>query len=199
MNYKAELRKANIFRESIDSLMEGIEIPGNVRSRLFNGCYHLSLEHFCSVIHLLNLNFYASAAALIRPQYEATVRGMYFQDFATDKAVKNFLSGDSNPTLATLVGNITTELESSKESAFYRFFKKIEGLMNDFSHGGIQQINKRYTSTDLVNNFSEKDKFVLVSTALVSAQLAVTCALAAAGKEKESTDLLLNIVSPRSS
>lgn len=190
MNFEAELRKANIFRESLDFKMKGIVIPGDIKSRLFNGYYHLSLEHFFSVMYLLNHKFYASAAALLRPQYEAAVRGGYFQDYATDKAIEKFISGKSSPTLSTLVGDISTKLESAKESSFYRFFKKIEVSMNEFTHGGIYQINRRFTQSDLANNFSEKDKLVLASTSLVIAQLSAACTLSAAGEKQAALEIL---------
>lgn len=193
MNFESELQKANEFRKSIDSKMEGILVSGDIKSRLYNGYYHLSLEHFCSTIHLLNNRLYASAAALLRPQYEAAVRGMYFQDFATDKSIDRFTSGESSPTLSTLVGNISTELESCKESAFYRFFKHMEDLMNEFTHGGMYQINRRFTSSDLVNNFSEKDKLLLATATLAIARLSATCALAAAGNKQRAVEILSDV------
>ena len=193
MKYECELQKANEFRESIDVIMSGVEVAGSARARLFNAYYHLSLEHFCSIVHLLNLGFYAAAAALLRPQYEAVIRGIYFQDFASDKALKKFIDGDSAPKLSILVGQISKELESEKDSAFHRYFGLAGGLMNEFTHGGIPQINRRFSSNSLVNNFSDKDKYFLAATTLVIARLSVTCALSAAGRKQAASEVLRGI------
>ncbi|WP_444910411.1 DUF6988 family protein [Microbulbifer sp. TRSA005] len=185
MNYKEELNKANNFRIKINTITNGIVIPGNARSKVSSAYHHLTLEHFCSLIHLLNLNLYASSAALLRPQYEASMRGIYFSDYASDKALKNFISGEKKPTLGTIIGDITSKLEKKKESPFCRFFSSIETMMNEFTHGGMDQVNRRFTESELINNYSEKDKFILVSASLSLAKISFTCTLNTAGRKSE--------------
>ncbi len=172
--------------------MGGIVITGEARARLFNALYHLSLEHFCSLTHLLNKDLNASAAALLRPQYEATIRGLYFQEYATDKAIGKFISGESVPTMATLVGAITTELDKRKGSSFYLFFGKMEDMMNEFTHGGMHQVNRRFSESELISNYNEATKLILVATSLIQARLAVICALNAAGKEDDAQKILID-------
>ncbi|TCS34393.1 DUF6988 family protein [Reinekea marinisedimentorum] len=195
MNFESELEIANEFRKSLDSRMGNIVIPGNPRSRLFNGFYHLASEHFCSLVHLLNLNFFASAGALLRSQYEATVRGLYFQDFSSKKALNNFISGKCNTTLAGLVGQISSQLDKEKGSSFYILFKKLETLMNEFNHGGMEQIDRRFTETEMTNNFSEKDKHLIVTISLLLIRVSTTCALNAAGKEDEAKIIIDEVLS----
>ncbi len=77
-------------------------------------------------------------------------------------------------------------------------FKKIEILMNKLSHGGMEQINRCFTETEMVTNFSEKDKCLLVIVSLLLIRVSTTCALNAASKEDEAKALINEVLSENS-
>jgi len=68
MSLEITLENASKLMDEIDSKMNGISIPGDIRHRVFFGLLHLSLEHFGSIVLLSKNRQFASAAALLRPQ-----------------------------------------------------------------------------------------------------------------------------------
>ncbi|WP_458576254.1 DUF6988 family protein [Aliamphritea spongicola] len=85
------LKKSKTLMTEIDVRMNGIVIPDGLRSKISFGLLHLSLEHFGSIITLINYNMSASAVALLRCQYEALIRSLYFDQCATEKSYMNLL------------------------------------------------------------------------------------------------------------
>jgi hypothetical protein len=189
MDKDTALDKAANLLNSIDEKMNGIPVEGTFRARLFNGFLHLSLEHFGSIIILIRNGMMGSAAALIRPQYEALTRGLYFQECATDEKVESFVNGKDPISLYKMVECLEEEfsIENNPLSAVYSVLKR---RMHDFTHGGFNQISKRFTEHELVSNFSVEETVQIIRLSQILALHSATFATAVAGRD----DLALQFV-----
>lgn len=182
MDKMKALENASRFMNSIDEKMNGIVIEGTFRARLFNGFLHLSLEHFGSIIQLVGSGMVGSAAALIRPQYEALIRGLYFQECASESRVESFVNGEDPITLYKMVESLD-EAFSIDNNPLSSIYAVLKNRMHAFTHGGFEQISKRYSEDALVNSFSDEDSIQLIKLAHILAVYSATLACAVAGRE----------------
>jgi len=192
MNKIEALDNASRFMDKIDSRMNGIVVEGTFRSRLFNGFLHLSLEHFGSIILLVRNGMVGSAAALIRPQYEALIRGLYFQDCASDSKVESFINGKDPISLYKMVESLENSfaVENNPLSSIYEGLKN---RMHSFTHGGFEQIERRFTNEELVNSFPEEEIIKMIQLSKILAIYSATLASSAAGKDDLANEFVAEI------
>lgn len=183
---------ADQFMKAIDKKMDGLRIDGKVRSRVFNGMLHLSLEHFGSIILLMKNRMSGSAAALLRPQYESVMRGLYFHECATDTEVDSFIKAKEPIKLYKMVEQVENQLAVNKNplTNFYNMFKK---KMHGFTHGGFEQLKRRYTDTELINNYTEEECIQIVTLSYILAIFSATLTTAVAGREDLAKEFLNEI------
>ncbi|MEE8387373.1 MAG: hypothetical protein V3R65_02255, partial [Acidiferrobacterales bacterium] len=126
MNDSEPLAAAEKFMRSIDSTMDGLSFDGETKSLVFNGFLHLSLEHFGSIVLLMRSSMVASAAALLRPQYEAVIRGLYFYECAEDNEIEAFLDGKEPEKLYKMVEGVGEQFSIEKNPLInvYNVLKK---------------------------------------------------------------------------
>lgn len=168
------LEKAHKLRWAIDEYLPGLVVPGEKRARLFYGFMHLSLEHFGAISVLLESRFSASAAAMLRPQYEAVIRAIYFYEYAEEKAVNSFLAGKEPVRIADMI-NIIEAKEGAGSNALRKFYDRFKKCMNGFTHGGFAQIQRRFTEKDLMCNFSDQEQDSIGRVSLLLAEISAVC------------------------
>lgn len=175
--------------DAVDAKMNGLTVPGDIRSRVFFGLLHLSLEHFGAIVVLGKKQLYASAAALLRPQYEATVRAIYFSQCASESEVVAFTEGKDPITLKKMVDSLEKE-RVSKDGMFINFYQNTKQYMHGFTHGGFEQLGRRYTDSELKNSFRDNEVEAIVRSGQVLACLAACCASATAGNNELAVEIL---------
>lgn len=107
----------------------------------------LALEHASAVLTLLEQHHYHSAAALLRAQYEAYLRGVWLQRCASDSELERYLGEDKirkdgakrDLSARKMVEEIEREHEWS--GALLTIHSEIWAILNSFTHGGTKQIN----------------------------------------------------------
>jgi len=192
MNISERLVAAEQFMRAIDNKMDGLSLDGEVRSRIFNGFLHLSLEHFGSIVLLMRSRMIASAAALLRPQYEAVMRGIYFYECATENEVESFLHGKEPEKLYKMVGCIEEQF-SIEKNPLTNIYSVLKKEMHSFTHGGFEQIHRRYTDTELVSNYSEDEKTRLITVSHILAIFAATFTAGVARRDDLAVDFVAEV------
>jgi len=187
MNIEDKLNQAQLFMNFIDEHMNGIKLSGDIRSRVFYSLLHLSLEHFGSIVILVKNRMNGSAYALMRPQYEAVIRALYFQDCASNEEIEKFSSGKDPKGLFKMLEILDKGLESDSVLNFYQLLKN---EMHAFTHGGLEQLNRRYSEEELISNFSEEECKKLITLSQTLAGISATCATAIAGRP-DISDMIL--------
>lgn len=180
MNFAESQNQAAQLMASIDKKMDGLKVVGGLNVKVSAALLHLSLEHFGAILVLLQNQLHGSAAALVRVQYEALIRGMYFYQCATEQEAEKFFAGTEPPKIKEMIASLekkpgfTSGVLSSVHSREWR-------AMNSYTHGGATQVQRRYSDLDLANQYSETDKMNILRSARGMALLAATHAAIACG------------------
>ncbi len=190
MSLNATIEEASELMNAIDENMDGLIVPGEIRARLFFGLIHLSLEHYGSIIVLVKNKLSASAAALLRAQFEAMIRALYFQECASEDEVVSFTDGKNPISLKKMIDKLELQLKDTGLS-FLKYYENTGKLLHGFTHGGFEQIGRRYSDSDLINNFDDKEIETIITNSKVLACLSASCAAGIAGKD----DLALEFIS----
>lgn len=160
------------------SLTDGITFETTNRLRVAVALLHLSLEHQTGIHSLVNLGVIGSAFALLRPQFEAYVRGVWYHRCATDTQVSLFIGGKQPPKINVLIEEIE-KLEAFDEKLLSSTKCQIWPNLNDFTHGGATQVKARCTMDEITQNYRE-EHIANLPTASASWSLLAGVALAAA-------------------
>lgn len=164
------------------ALTDGITFETTNRLRVAVALLHLSLEHQTGIHSLVNFGVIGSAFALVRPQFEAYVRGVWYHRCATDSQISSFIGGEPPPKINVLIEEIE-KLEAFDEKRLSSAKRQLWPNLNDFTHGGTTQVKARCTMDEITQNYKEEHIAKLL-TASASLSLVAGVALAAAvGKE----------------
>ncbi len=174
------LNMASQFMRVLDEKMNGLIIGDRVGSKVSGALLHLSLEHFGAIVVLLSNNLNGSAAALLRLQYEALIRGLYFQQCASESDAMDFLDGNKPPQIYEMISKLE-EKPGFTAGVFSRVHKREWGELNSYTHGGSAQVQRRFSGADLVGNYSEKDRRDILKATKGMALLAASHAAIACG------------------
>jgi len=180
MNINEALIDAQKHIEMIDSKLDGLVVKGDLKSRIVYSLRHLSLSHFSSFVLLMRSKKNASAAVLLRPQYEALIRSLYLDECATDKEIKDFANKKVPKTLYEMVNLLDTQRESKTISNSYH---KLKNMMNSYTHGGIEQLEHRFNAEELIENFSDAKRVQLLTLSKNYASITAYCAAVGLGRE----------------
>ncbi len=182
MNIAESLETADKLMKLIDSRMEGIQFNNNLKSKITNGFLHLSLEHFGSIKLLIHSKMNGSAAALLRPQYESLIRGLYFYECAKEGELESFSGGREPIKLFKMVEKLESHY-SIEGNSIGKFYQKLKSKMHGYTHGGIEQLEHRYTENELVGSFSSAECVQLLTLSLYLAGIAASCAAIYLGRQ----------------
>lgn len=180
MNINEALIDAQKHIEMIDSKLDGLVLKGDLKSRIVYALRHLSLSHYSSFVLLMRSKKNASAAALLRPQYEALIRSLYLDECATDKEIEYFSNRKEPKKLYEMVKLLDAEWESKTMSNSYR---KLKNVMNSYTHGGIEQLEQRFTADELIENFSDAKRIQLLTLSKNYANITAYYAAVGLGRE----------------
>ncbi len=141
----------------IDQHTSGISLPGDERSMLAVGCFEMALEHQAAIALLHQSELFGSAFALARVQLEALVRGMWLLHCASPKELQQFQKGRVPTPFSTLVERVEVAIDDTN--------KVLSGLLsnawtalNGFTHTGIHQVSRRYSTDKIEGNYSIEDR-----------------------------------------
>ena len=149
--------------------LDGMSYEPNPRRRIAMGFLHLSLEHHQSILTLAKCNLLGSSFALLRCQFEAMLRGLWFLRCAPDSDITKFIEGKN---LDLRVNQLIDELETKEvfQSGFLKRYKTGKWkAMNDYTHGGFFQIAARTDGDEVTGrNLSEHTVWILTESSKLS-------------------------------
>jgi len=147
--------------------LNGVEIDASDRNRVSVGLLHLSLEHHGAMQLLISNKthpHYGSACALLRPQFESFVRGVWFQHCASERELNNFINHCETPKIDQLILSIET-VPGYEEGLLKATKQNVWKVMCGYTHGGFIQIGSRNAAIEIVSNYSEEQIAELLSAA----------------------------------
>ncbi|MGD0520367.1 MAG: hypothetical protein ABSA48_03840 [Terracidiphilus sp.] len=150
------------------------------RSYLSGACLHSSIEHGFAILVLVDKDLYGSALALIRPQFEAYVRGIWLAQCASDSEVDK-AGHDEFPKINSMIESL--EQPGLLDSALLSTIKDDAWKsLNSLTHTGYQQIGPRLNKDGIGSYFDDDQIRVALNWAEA---LTILCAVAFAGLAKD--------------
>lgn len=125
----------------------------------------------------------------LRSQFEAVVRAFYFHECASENEVESFANGKSPISLKKMTEKLEVELKYTG-LFFLKYYENTGEILHGFTHGGFEQIGRRYSDSELINSFKEKEVKTIVSNSHILACLSASCASAIAGNDDLATELI---------
>ena len=166
-----------------NALIDGIGFVGNERNRIAISLLHLSNDHQKGIHLLIDNELASSAFALLRPQFEALVRGLWFHRCATEKEIEKFLKKKEPPRINDMIQAIE-ETHAYSHGSLSALKSKIWKLLNDFTHGGLAQVLARNTDEQIISNYSLEQMNALLDKSVdISLVASIETALIAENSE----------------
>ena len=132
--------------------LDSRDLQGDWRGRLAGAFQSVSLDHHTGIISLFHERRNASAMALIRPQFEAHLRGLWILNSATDDEVDLFSQKGFLPNTEKLVERV------EKKSLSMRVLKdQVWVHLCDYTHTGLRQINRNMTEFEIAQNYDSSE------------------------------------------
>ena len=142
----------------VHSKLAGMNIPqllDDKRSQLAAACWHVAVEHSMAIVVLVRGTLVGSALTLIRPLFEAYVRGMWLMHAATkddiDRAGRDQFPNDFN----RIVAEIDEKFPSLR--SFTAVKNQSWSRWCSFTHTGYQQIGARLTPQGLGYGYQDSE------------------------------------------
>jgi sarcosine oxidase delta subunit len=132
----------------LDQKLNEFAVPASDRTRLAAGCLDTAMEHHEAIINLIVCRLYGSALTLLRPTFEAYLRGAWLHQCADERELELFKRDKLELKLVTLIEALEKK-PSFACGTLLRAKKAGWSKMCDFTHTGIQQAIRRNKSDSI--------------------------------------------------
>lgn len=146
------IQKSKRWMEAAASFTEGLQIETTIRNRVAVSLFHLCVEHHQGIHTLVDMGLVGSAFALVRPQFEAYIRGAWFAVCATDDGITKFLQDNEPPKIGVMIKSLE-EKEAYTGGSLSRMKKEVWDNLCGFTHGGSIQVKARNTKDEIKLNY----------------------------------------------
>ncbi len=149
----AFLDRTALFQEDVTKHLSALEPVPVERYLIAYQAGALSIEHGHSILLLIREGLHTSAMALMRPQFESLLRGVWLLYAATETWVEKLGQPLTHETAnsankAPMVADMLKELEAAADApkhivAQLREFQRETGkALNSFTHGGLHPLSR---------------------------------------------------------
>ena len=131
----------------LNKSLEGIDID-NEESLVFPSLFHsIAIEHHRSIILLVEKKLYCSASTLLRPLFEAYVKGLWISKCATEKDFIKLRKDKFQKTFAVLV----TDIEKNNPLGLTKQKEDYWKTLNSLTHTGSAQLSRKLHGENITN------------------------------------------------
>jgi hypothetical protein len=135
----------------INKIHEGLKIPNDDKLFIPSLFHSTVIEHHRSIILLIERKLFSSACTLMRPLFEAYVKGLWFSHCAVEKDF-NALRNDK---FQKRFGLMITEIDEKKGSKLSEPKDHYWKTLNSFTHSGAALLGRKYNEDSITNNHDE--------------------------------------------
>lgn len=147
--------KSNEWLALCSKLIDGLTFDAHSKNITSISLADLSIEHNRSINLLVHNDNYGSAFALVRLQFEACVRSVWFFHCAKESEIKSFLGGGDPPKIQPMIDAIET-IDGYTEKQLSAIKSKDWKNLNGFTHGGDFQVKSRINTTEVFSNYASE-------------------------------------------
>jgi hypothetical protein len=173
-NLKQHLSRCEIAMQSTKPILGKHSFPTDARTLTVIGFVSVLIEHQEAILLLVMHGMAGSASALVRPIVEGAFRALWINLPATDEEVKRFNEKDK---IDLEFGEIATALDKAYNGVgdFFQDFKiRAWKHLNSYTHGGMQQIGRRFVKQEVANNYNEEEIYEMTTTVTTIVLLAIS-------------------------
>lgn len=149
---KTHTDKAYQLSVDINKIHEGLKIPNDDKLFIPSLFHSTVIEHHRSIIVLIESKLFSSACSLIRPLFEAYVKGLWFSHCAEDKDFNALRKDKFQKTFGLMIAEID-EKKGSKLSVPKGYYWK---TLNSFTHSGAALLGRKYNGDSITNSHDEE-------------------------------------------
>jgi hypothetical protein len=136
--------------------MRDTTYPPGRRVQLSLACYYIVRDHHHAIAVLTDEELYASAFALVRPLYEAAVKGMWIQYCALPGNLEKYAGGKELPKLGELIDDLSkSELPNTTTIQLVKVKKKYWQSMSSLTHAGHAQVTRWLSPEGVMPTYTE--------------------------------------------
>jgi hypothetical protein len=147
--------------------------PDDHRTVTVIGFVSVLIEHQESVLLLVMHEKTGSATALVRPIVEGVYRALWINLPASDEEVNKFNEKDK---IDLAFAEIAAVLDTAYDMRdFFQDFKaRTWKHLNSYTHGGMDQIGRRFVKHEVANNYTEEEIYEVTTTVTTIVLLAIS-------------------------
>ncbi|MEZ8518253.1 hypothetical protein AB6D50_22385 [Vibrio cyclitrophicus] len=169
-------------------ILHGVHFRHVDRNIISSTLLHLSLEHYESIIRLLESGLHGSAFALLRPQRDAFLRGIWYLRCATDDHLIKFRAGKEPPAIKKMLKQVETT-PGYTHGELSTLMAANQNVMHDYTHGGSHQSFTRDKNGRIASGASLVQQDWLIRQALLLSFLAALELTHVANEREKSNEL----------
>lgn len=124
----------------------------------------MALEHQKSIVLLTATSLFGSAAALVRLEFEAYVRGIWLLFCASEPQLKIFKNDKLDRKFGQLIEDVE-KLEAYNSGTLSHVKKVSWDVMNSLTHSGYYQVIRRNTADEIIPNYTDDELLNALSSA----------------------------------
>ncbi|OOF03108.1 DUF6988 family protein [Salinivibrio sp. MA607] len=144
-----EKSKKNLLQ--LEEALNHIELPRTEKVMVASSYYSICMEHYRSILTLLELQLYSSASALLRCLFESYVKGMWFYYCSDAKDIDRLRKDSFKKPFRALVSEIEKEKGNDLSTAKKILWETLNGL----THSGAEQVSRRISDEMIGSNFDK--------------------------------------------
>ena len=157
MKPKADPSASVALSSWIQEQLIGLQFKLPTAKRLALGCFSVVLEHHRAIAILADREMHSSAFALLRPAYDALMRGYWFEDHASEEEIKNVMGAGDPPSTNKIVVMVEGGGRVLPPGFSARQHKAVWAALCDFTHGGIRQIARQFSADVIKPAFPDQE------------------------------------------
>ena len=182
MTLQLQIQSSESAIQWLDRNLDGLEIPATDRIRLSAGCLDVALEHQKAIVLLVANALAGSAAALLRIEFEAYVRGIWLLYSATESELLAFKNDKLKKTFQKLLDDLETH-DAFTDGVLSKIKSESWGAMNSFTHSGMMQVVRRLNSEEVIPTYTDAEMIDALNSANSLGFLAAIAISGMAGNE----------------
>ena len=134
-----------------------LSLPCDLRTRLAAGCHFTSMEHQAGIALLFGVGHPAPALALLRPVFEAHIRGIWLSECADEDGIAAFSTGSWKdiPPIHSMIDCLENTKTFNTGVLRESHLKNWETLCG-FTHTGIEQVSVSLTEDAIERNCTDE-------------------------------------------
>ena len=136
---QTQLQKSHEVVSMMDIALKDLQINEAPKFLIPSLFFSTAIEHFRSIIILIENNYFGSASTLVRSLFESYVKGIWFASCATEK---DFLKLQQDK-FEKPFGSLVSQLANTGRPGLVSVKKDLWCTLNSFTHSGSAQLSRR--------------------------------------------------------